>query len=233
MRLQKYLAECGVCSRRKAEEWIAAGRVSVNGRTAALGMNVEETDEIRLDGEPVRRPAGHTYIMLHKPRGYVTTLSDPQGRPTVTDLIRDVPGRLFPVGRLDLQSEGLLILTDDGDAANRLMHPSHGVMKVYRVRVRGEGFEAAAERLRSGVSYEGTAYRARSVEILRAAGKRALLEIAVSDGKNHEVRNMCAAVGLGVERLQRVRQGELILGELAPGSWRPLTEKELAWLRSL
>ena len=150
MRLQKYLSANGVCSRRRAEELIAAGRVTVNGVPAALGQSVDaSSDEVRVDGETVVPAEKHTYVMLHKPRGYVTTLRDPEGRPTAAELLADVPVRLYPVGRLDMMSEGLLILTDDGDAANRLAHPSHGVKKTYRVWVRGDDPAQAAQKLQS------------------------------------------------------------------------------------
>ena len=234
MRLQKFIAECGVCSRRRAEELIAAGRVTLNGRTACLGDRTEsENDVVCLDGQRLTPPVRHTYIMLHKPRGYVTTLSDEQGRPTVADLTADAGVRLFPVGRLDLQSEGLLLLTDDGQIANRLAHPSHGVSKTYRVSVRGEDLETAIHALERPITYEGVSYRAGQVSPVRVREHRAVLDVTVYEGKNREVRNMCAAVGLTVERLVRIRQGELLLGDLPAGKWRRLTPQEMEYLQKL
>ena len=233
MRLQKYIAMCGVCSRRKAEELIAEGRVTVNGMTAFLGDSVQETDAVFLDGKPLTLPSAHTYIMLHKPAGYVTTLDDPQGRPTVSELVKDAGKRLFPVGRLDVMSEGLLIMTDDGDAANRLMHPSHGIKKTYSVWVRGEDAAEKTKLLSGPLAYEGTVYPGGEVHVVRASGSRCRIELTIGEGKNREVRNMCAAAGLQVERLVRIRQGELTLDGLPAGKWRRLTEKEIRWLQSL
>ena len=218
MRLQKYIAGCGYCSRRRAEELLIAGRVTVNGRTASLGDSMEEGDIVCVDGKPLSPPKEHTYIMLHKPRGYVTTLSDEKGRPTVAALTSDAGVRLFPVGRLDLMSEGLLILTDDGEIANRLAHPSHGVEKTYRVWVKGEDPLAASDTLRRPVRYQGVSYRP---------------DVTVSEGKNREVRNMCAAAGLKVKRLVRTRQGRLKLGSLGAGEWRYLTGAEIAYLHEI
>ena len=234
MRLQKYLSECGVCSRRRAEERIAGGRVTVNGVTAQLGQSVDETrDEVYVDGKPVTPGAERTYVMLHKPRGYVTTLRDPQGRPTVAELVSDVPARLYPVGRLDLQSEGLLLLTDDGETANYLAHPSHGVEKTYRVWVRGDDISGALSRLNEPIAWQGVTYRGAKIEIRRQSAHRACADFTISEGKNREIRNMCAAVGLRVERLVRLRQGELILGDLPVGKWRYLRPNEIRYLRRL
>lgn len=234
MRLQKYIALCGVCSRRRAEELISAGRITVNGRTASLGESVDAlADTVSLDGTPLKPPEGYTYVMLHKPRGYVTTMRDPEGRPTVTELVRDAGVRLYPVGRLDFMSEGLLIMTDDGQTANRLAHPSHGVKKTYRVRVSGDTPKDAAAKLALGVSYKGVRYHGALVNVLSSSEHHAVLELTISEGKKREIRNMCAAVGLRVDRLVRVRQGELALGDLPAGEWRFLTEKEKAYLRSL
>jgi len=234
MRLQKYLSLSGVCSRRTAEEYIAQGRVTLNGVPAVVGDSAEPgVDVVCLDGREVSPRQERTYIILNKPRGYVTTLSDPQGRPTVAELVRDAGVRLFPVGRLDLQSEGLLLLTDDGETANRLAHPSHGVKKTYRVWVHGENVAAAAEKLRHPINYEGVSYRPAQVEVRRAEAGRAVLDITVSEGKNREVRRMCAYAALKVERLVRIRQGELTLGKLAPGRWRYLSEAEIESLRRL
>ncbi len=233
MRLQKYLADSGACSRREAEERIIAGRVSVNGRTARIGESVTDGDVVCLDGTPVRPKTERTYIMLHKPRGYVTTLKDEKGRPTVAELVADAGVRVYPVGRLDYQSEGLLILTDDGETANRLAHPSHGVEKTYRVWVKGEDPANASDALRSETVFHGVRYRPARVSVVRSGEKKAVLDVTVSEGKNREVRNMCAAAGLSVERLVRIRQGELRLGRLGAGQWRYLTAEERAYLQKL
>ena len=233
MRLQKYIAMCGVCSRRKAEELINAGRVTVNGTVASLGDSAEENDVVALDGKALSLPGEFTYVMLHKPMGCVTTMDDPQGRPTVAELVKDTGSRLFPVGRLDVMSEGLLLMTDDGETANRLTHPSHGVQKTYLVFVRGDDAADKATRLSGPLTYEGVDYPGGEVKLLHASEKRCRLELTISEGKNREVRNMCAAAGLQVERLIRIRQGELTLGDLPAGKWRRLTAKELRWLQSL
>ena len=227
-RLQKLLSAAGVCSRRQAEEYILAGRVTVNGQTARLGDKADPAwDRIEVDGTPLSAPAGHTYIMLNKPRGYVTTLSDEKGRKTVVDLAADCPVRVWPVGRLDMDSEGLLLLTDDGELTHRLTHPSHGVEKEYRVRVSGD-VDRALPILSAPVADGGEVLTADRVE---RTGARTLT-IVIHQGKNRQVRRMCAAAGLKVERLRRVREGALLLGGLEPGRWRFLTEEERAFLQA-
>lgn len=235
MRLQKYISAAGVCSRREAEQRILEGHVTVNGAVATLGMSVDEcVDEIRVDGRLVRPPEECTYIMLHKPRGYVTTMKDDRGRPTVAQLVENAEIRLYPVGRLDYDSEGLLIMTNDGETANRLAHPSHGVKKTYYVWVKGDDLTLAAEKLRHPLSYQGVNYKGAKTEILSDDGEgRGKLSVTIGDGKNREVRNMCAAVGLKVLRLLRISQGELRLGNLPVGEWRYLTKKETDYLRNL
>ena len=226
-RLQKLLSAAGVCSRRQAEAYIQAGRVSVNGETARLGIRAEPgRDWIEVDGVPLAVPGGRTYIMLNKPRGYVTTLSDERGRKTVARLTADCPARVWPVGRLDMDSEGLLLLTDDGELTHRLTHPSHEVEKEYRVWVRGD-MERAMPVLAAPVFDNGEELTADRVE---RTGERTLT-IVIHQGKNRQVRRMCAAAGLKVERLRRVREGKLRLGGLEPGKWRPLTAAELRTLQ--
>lgn len=221
-RLQKLLSAAGVCSRRRAEEYILAGRVTVNGRPAALGDRADPgRDRIEVDGAPLPAPAAHTYIMLHKPRGYVTTLSDEKGRKTAAQLVADCPARVWPVGRLDMDSEGLLLLTDDGALTQRLTHPSHGVEKEYRVRVTGD-VARALPILSAPVEDGGEVLTADRVE---RTGKNTLT-VVIHQGKNRQVRRMCAAAGLRVDRLIRVREGSLTLGDLRPGRWRPLTAEE-------
>lgn len=226
-RLQKLLSAAGVCSRRQAEGYIQAGRVTVNGRTAQLGDKADRSrDWIEVDGAPLPTPGGHTYIMLNKPRGYVTTLSDEKGRKTVAQLVADCPARVWPVGRLDLNSEGLLLLTDDGELTHRLTHPSHGVEKEYRVRVSGD-IDRALPILSAPVRDGGDVLTADRVE---RTGE-GMLTFVIHQGKNRQVRRMCAAAGLAVQSLQRVREGKLRLGGLRTGQWRHLTEAELAVLQ--
>ena len=235
-RLQKIISSAGAASRRRAEELIKAGRVTVNGAPASLGMSADAAvDDIRIDGRPLAAaPEERVYIMLNKPRGYVTTLSDEKGRKTVAELVLGVGRRLYPVGRLDLNSEGLLIMTDDGEAANALMHPSHEVSKTYRVTVSGAEPETAVRGLKAIRELEGEPIRqpsARLVEERKDGGL--VLDVTIHEGRNRQVRRMCAAVGLEVRRLVRVSEGELSLGSLPPGRWRRLTPEETAYIRSL
>lgn len=230
-RLQKLISAAGVCSRRTAESYITAGRVTVNGRPAALGERADpDRDEILVDGRPLSPRPKLVYLMLHKPRGYVTTLSDERGRRTVQELVADCGERVWPVGRLDLQSEGLLLLTNDGELTNRLLHPSSEVEKVYRVRVSGE-VRGAALRLAALRDLEGEPIRPARVETVRETPRRAELEIAIHEGKNRQIRRMCAVCGLTVDRLRRVREHTLALGDLPPGRWRYLTAAEVDVLR--
>lgn len=222
-RLQKLISAAGIASRRAAEALIAAGRVTVNGETASLGASADrERDTVCVDGVPLRFAAARTYIMLHKPRGYVTTLSDERGRPTVAELVRDAGARLYPVGRLDMDSEGLLLLTDDGAFANALTHPSHEVDKVYRVTVSGDA-AAALPRLRAMREIDGEPIRAPRAEL----SPDGTLTVTIHEGKNRQVRRMCAAAGLSVRRLVRVAEGALTLGDLPVGAWRYLTADEV------
>lgn len=230
-RLQKLLSAAGVCSRRTAESYITAGRVSVNGAPAELGQRADpDRDDIRVDGRPLSPKAEPVYLMLNKPRGYVTTLSDERGRRTVADLTADCGARVWPVGRLDLDSEGLLVMTNDGDLTRRLLHPSGEVEKTYHVTVRGP-VAGAAERLAAIRDLEGEPIRPAGVVVLRRAGGTAELAVTIHEGKNRQIRRMCAACGLTVRRLRRVREHTLELGELPPGRWRYLTAAEIAALR--
>jgi len=230
-RLQKLLSAAGVCSRRAAEGYITAGRVTVNGIPAELGQRADpDRDEICVDGEPLASRAEPVCLLLNKPRGYVTTLSDEQGRRTVADLVADCGVRVYPVGRLDLDSEGLLLLTNDGALAQRLMHPSHEVSKTYHVSVYGPVAGAAA-RLAALTDLEGEAIRPAQVEVLRRTKQTAELAVTIHEGKNRQIRRMCAACGLTVKRLRRVREHSLELGDLPPGKWRFLTPEEIAALK--
>ena len=226
-RLQKLLSAAGVCSRRTAEDYLTAGRVTVNGRTARLGQKADpDRDRILVDGRPLAPRAEPVYLLLNKPRGYVTTLSDEKGRRTVAELVADCGQRVYPVGRLDLDSEGLLLLTNDGDWAQRLLHPKHEVEKTYHVSVSGP-VAGAAERLAAVTDLEGEPIRPARVEVLRQTAGTAVLAVTIHEGKNRQIRRMCAQCGLTVKRLRRVREGTVELGTLPSGKWRYLTEEEL------
>lgn len=234
-RLQKIISSAGAASRRAAEELIRAGRVTVNGAPASLGMSADaERDDIRIDGAPLGRPPRErVYIMLNKPRGYVTTLSDERGRPTVAELVRGAGRRLYPVGRLDMYSEGLLIMTDDGEAANALMHPSHDAPRRYLVDVLGENLAGAARVIEAQREVDGLPVRPAEVELLSEGQGRGRLAVVIHEGRNRQVRRLCAAAGLKVSRLKRVSEGALSLGELPTGKWRYLSEEEIEYIRSL
>lgn len=231
-RLQKILSARGLASRRQAEQWIAAGRLTVNGAVAQLGDGADpETDEILLDGKPLPKGERLVYLMLNKPRGYVTTLHDEQGRPNAAQLVADCGVRVYPVGRLDMNSEGLLLFTNDGEFANALMHPKHQVEKTYRVTVRSFSQEGL-ERLSRPVALDGYTIRKPSLRLLKAGpGDRAELEIVIHEGRNRQIRRMCDLAGMPVCRLLRIAEGCVRLGTLPRGRWRYLTEDELAGLR--
>jgi len=231
-RLQKALARAGVASRRAAEDLIREGRVDVNGKTVTrLGTSVDPSlDAIRVDGKPIRKPAAEVYLMLNKPRGYVTTLRDPQGRPTVLDLLPSRAARVFPVGRLDYQTEGLLLLTNDGELAAALMHPRHGVEKTYLAKVRGNPESAELERLTEGVVLDGRRTLPARARVVRRA-PNAWLQVGIREGRKHQVRRMLASIGHPVMKLKRVAYGGLTLGRLPVGAYRTLTTPELAALR--
>lgn len=227
-RLQKILARAGISSRRAAEELITAGRVAVNGQVVtALGSKADpERDAITLDNVPVRQATRNVYILLHKPAGYVTTMKDPQGRPVVTDLLKGAKERLFPVGRLDYNTEGLLLLTNDGAWANTLAHPRHEVDKEYHVRVRGEVSHEQIESLTGGVVLEDGPTAPARVHQIKASDNNTWLSVVIHEGRFRQVRRMCEAVGLSVVRLKRVRYGSLSLGDLKPGEYRVLSDSE-------
>lgn len=226
-RLQKIISSAGLMSRRTAEEYITAGRVMVNGRDAALGDKVDAAiDSILVDGKPLPSNVDRRYIMLNKPKGYVTTMSDEKGRRNVTELL-NVPERLYPVGRLDMYSEGLLIMTNDGEFANKLMHPSHNVTKTYRTWVQGEDIGLAVEYLRGALDIGDCIVQAIDVDIEEVFSRGAVLLITIGEGRNRQVRKMCQCCGLRVTRLVRIREGGLELGTLKSGAWRDLTEEEI------
>lgn len=227
VRLQKYFTDCGVCSRRAAEEEIAAGRVTVNGKVAALGDKIlPGVDRVVYRGKPVLpKTSEHTYLLLNKPRGVVTSAKDEKGRTTVTDLVASVGVRVYPVGRLDLDSDGLLILTDDGAFANYLTHPRHHVPKTYRVTFPTRPTDEQVAILSSPMELDG--YRLQPVEVEREGDA---LRMTLHEGRNRQVRKMCEAVGLKVDRLTRIAIGDITLGSLKRGAFRHLSKKEIASL---
>lgn len=231
-RLQKLISASGLMSRRAAEECIVAGRVTVNGATAALGDKADPaTDIITVDGKQLPSAGVKKYIMLNKPKGYVCTLSDEKGRKNVTELV-NIPGvRLYPVGRLDMYSEGLLVMTNDGDFAHRLMHPSNDIQKTYRTWVQGTDIGLAVEYLRGPLEIDGYIVCAESVDIEEVFSNGAILAITINEGRNRQVRKMCECCGLKVTKLLRVSEGPLELGGLKSGTWRYLTEAELSMLK--
>ncbi len=225
-RLQKILSSRGVCSRRTAEQMLKEGRITCNGRICALGDSADPAeDEILVDGKPLPSAERHVYILLHKPRGYVTTLADERGRKNAAQLVSDCGLRVYPVGRLDMDSEGLLLFTNDGEFANRLMHPSHGIDKIYRVSVDGYTPEGLA-RFRRPMSLDGYRLRIPDVQLISVEGTKAQLEITIHEGRNRQVRRMCAIAGMRVHRLIRIGEGSLRLGDLPCGEWRYLTQEE-------
>ena len=219
-------------SRRAAEVCISEGRVTVNGQTAALGDKADpERDRILVDGRELSPVGEKQYIMLNKPRGYVTTLKDEKGRKNVAELVQNLGCRVYPVGRLDLDSEGLLLMTNDGEFANAVAHPSHEVDKVYHTWVRGDNLEEKLERLRAPMQIDGYAVRPAQVELLERLPGGALLSVTIHEGRNRQVRKMCRQAGLQVSRLRRVAEGGVRLGNLKTGRWRHLTAEELEQLR--
>lgn len=234
IRIQKMISDSGYCSRRKAEALIEQGRVRLNGRPVKLGDKCGYRDLITVDGERLytARKKEYLYIMLNKPRGYVTTVSDELERRTVMDLLDDIEERVYPVGRLDRNSEGLLLLTNDGEFANSIMHPSRHVSKTYRVTVRPDINEEQLEQLASGVEIDGRKTLPATVVVKDKQEGRVVLLITIKEGRNRQIRRMCEAVGLEVARLRRVSIGPLRLGMLKPGAWRELTAEELRALRT-
>ena len=231
-RLQKILSGRGICSRRKAEEYINDGRVCVNGSVAKLGDSADpELDEITLDGRPLPSANEYVYIMLNKPRGFVTPLSDEKGRKNAAQLVADCGTRVYPVGRLDMDSEGLLLFTNDGDFANLLMHPKHEVNKTYHVVVTDYSPENL-EKLAQPVTLDGYTIRKPDVKLLKMlAERKALLSVTIHEGRNRQVRRMCDLAGMHVTRLIRISEGALQLGNLQPGKWRYLTAAEVERLK--
>lgn len=235
-RIQKVLSDQGICSRRAAERMIDEGRVKVNGHPVTLGDKMDpDFDKVSIDGKTVRivRKRKYIYIMLHKPRGYITTASDELGRKTVMDLVKGVGRRVYPIGRLDKESEGLLLMTDDGAFANLLTHPSGGVGKLYRVTVRPRATEEQIVKMSSGVVLDDGVKTAPAViHVVTDEPNRTVLEITLHEGRNRQIRRMCSAVGLQVVRLRRTAEGPVKLGMLQPGEYRELKKSEINALRN-
>ena len=233
-RLQKLIAACGLASRREAERWIEAGRVTVDGRVASLGDKADPACEVvTVDGKPIGRAETLVTLLLNKPVGYVTTMSDPGGRPVVSDLLTDVPQRVVPVGRLDLTTEGLLLMTNDGDLAQRLAHPRFHVEKTYLARVHGLVDAASINRLAGGVKLEDGMTAPARVRLVRTTRTNSWLEITLHEGRNRQVRRMCEALGYTVSRLKRIGYAFLEEGALSTGQYRRLSAQEVERLRAL
>ena len=226
-RLQKIIAARGLCSRRQAEKWIEEGRVRVNGNTAHLGDTADVTEDvIEVDGKRLPKAGKKIYLMLNKPRGYVTTLSDEKGRKNAAELVAGCGTRVYPVGRLDMDSEGLLLFTNDGEFANLMMHPKHEVDKVYRVWVTNFAPEKL-DALKEPIELDGYKIKAPKVRPVRMEPTRAILDVTIHEGRNRQVRRMCQAAGLEVARLKRISEGNLRIGDLKTGAWRYLEPSEL------
>lgn len=234
VRLQKYLADCGVASRRKAEEMIASGAVRVNGKPAQIGDKIDPSrDKVYAYNRRVVSATKMVYLMLHKPRGFVTTMEDEKGRKCVAELVENVGTRVYPVGRLDRESEGLLLMTNDGKFAFEMTHPSHQIPKTYRVTVRPSITEDQITQLCVGIMIDGRKTAPAQVRVLTKEKDRVVLEMVLTEGRNREIRKMCESLGLEVARLKRIAIGNVKLGMLHPGDWRMLNEQEMSSLSAL
>lgn len=234
IRLQKYLAECGIASRRKSEELIAAGKVKVNGVTASIGDKVNpKHDKVTVSGKKAVSVKKSVYIMLNKPRGFITTMSDEHDRKCVAELVKGINTRVYPVGRLDRESEGLLIMTNDGEFANALTHPSKHISKTYRVTIRPEITKEQATAFRNGIEIDGRMTAHADLRILEAQENRTVVEVTIYEGRNRQIRKMFEALGIEVARLKRTKVGNLKLGMLKQGDYRDLTPEEVNSLYEL
>lgn len=234
IRIQKFISDCGVMSRRKAEEEILNGKISVNGKKAVIGQKVSPTDDIvTYMGKIVERNDKKVYLMLNKPRGYVATLSDEKDRRCVADLVKDVNCRVYPIGRLDYNSEGVLLFTNDGEIANRLIHPKANVEKVYMVRIKGHIEDWQLEKLNGSMVIDGYHLKPVKVTIEDSSGENEVLRFVLHEGRNRQIRKMCEQVNLFITRLKRVSIGKIYLGGLPSGKWRLLTKGEVDYLKSL
>ena len=234
VRIQKFISDCGVMSRRKAEEEIINGKIFVNGTKATIGQKINPTDDIVTSlGKIVERNDKKIYLMLNKPRGYVATLSDEKDRKCVADLVRDINTRVYPIGRLDYNSEGVLLMTNDGEIANRLIHPKSNVEKVYLVRIKGKIEDWQLEKLNAPMVIEGYRLKPVKVTIEDSTGENQVLRFVLHEGRNRQIRKMCEQVNVFITRLKRVSIGKIYLGGLNAGKWRLLTKGEVDYLKSL
>lgn len=232
-RIQKLIAKAGLASRRQAEVWIAEGRVTLNDDQAKLGDKADLTvDRVCVDGKPLPSPQKKLYLILNKPMGYVTTLKDPQGRPTILHFLADVSERLFPVGRLDLNTEGLLLLTNDGDLSQRLLHPRHKIPKTYQVKISGLLSKSAQTTMERGVVLEDGITAPAKIENVHFSKNNTWFELTITEGRNRQVRRMCTAVGFSVSALKRLRMANIKLGDLASGKTRSLHPREIDTLKN-
>lgn len=230
-RIQKIISASGLCSRRTAEKYIEEGRVSINGRTAVIGESADASkDLICVDGTPIPSMQTRSYIMLNKPRGYVTSLSDEKGRKCVADLVKDLDIRVYPIGRLDMYSEGLLLMTDDGEFANKLMHPKYSVEKEYHAWIAGKCSDESISVLTSPLIIDGYKIAPAKVSVIEENDDYTVLSISIHEGRNRQIRKMCEIAGLKLTRLMRISEGPVKLGDLAPGKWRHLTSEEIRLL---
>ena len=233
MRLNKYIAQAGVASRRKADELIANGNVKINGNTVReMGVDVLEEDTVEVNGRSVKAATKFVYIMLNKPKGYITSLDDEKSRPIVSELISDIEERLFPIGRLDYNTSGMLLMTNDGDLAYRLTHPKHQIYKTYRARISGYLSMEKVAHLRKGVDIGGFVTSKSKVEVIKQGERSAIVEIQIYEGKNRQIRKMFASVGNKVVDLERIGIGELHLSHLREGHYRKLSPKEIEYLKN-
>lgn len=234
IRIHKFIADAGIMSRRQAEEAIKRGEVKVNGEIAETGRKIDPlTDTVEYRGKIIKKERTHnTYIMLNKPVGYVTTMSDERGRPTVKELTDDVGARVYPVGRLDLESEGLLFLTNDGELANRLTHPRHRIPKYYNVTLKGEVTLLQRKKLSSAMDIDGYTIQPVKNEVVSMNEEQTVLRLELYEGRNRQIRKMCENVGLTVLKLKRIAIGNISLGNLKPGDWRRLSKEQIDYLRT-
>ena len=233
MRLNKYIAQAGIASRRKADELIANGNVKINGNTVReMGTIVSEEDEVYVNGRKIKAASKFVYIMLNKPKGYITSLDDDKNRPIVSELIGDIEERLFPIGRLDYNTSGMLLMTNDGELAYKLTHPKHHIFKTYRARVSGYLSIEKVARLKKGIDIGGFVTSPAKVEVIKQGERSAIVQIQIYEGKNRQVRKMFSAVGNKVVELERIGIGELKLGHLKEGHYRKLSKGEIDYLKN-
>ncbi len=234
MRIQKYISDCGVMSRRAAEKEIALGHFTVNGQKAEIGQKIDPAkDKVAYKGKPLSGSEKKQYVILYKPRGYVTTMNDEEGRKCLPELLKDIPERVYPCGRLDMDSEGLLILTNDGEVANKLMHPKHHVDKIYHVKIKGEISPEKLELLNSPMVIDGYKIKPVKVSIIERKEGHTILRFILSEGRNRQIRKMCEQAEILITRLKRVSVGDITIGMLTPGKWKYMNHNEISYLKNL